>query len=96
MPWLTAVGQNLNCLWVVAFSVLIISSTPELCKIYCVVELLYYIYIYIFLLKKPSGCTGKIQNINKSKTNLCPECVYFKSHQACDRCQAFLMRAEVL
>ena len=80
-----------------AFSVRILSSTPALRKVYCVVVQFYiYFYIYyVFYRKNRSGCTEKTSNINKHKQTCVQSAFYLESHQACDRSQAFPMRAEV-
>ena len=74
LHWLTAVGQYMNCLWVIkyciiiveAFSVRIIRSTPLLRKVYSVVVLF---YTYRFFMKKTApNAPEKLQtsiNINK-------------------------------
>ena len=47
-----------------------------------------------FIEKKRSGCTGKTSDINKYKQTCVQSAFYLESHQACDRSQAFPMRAK--
>ena len=83
MHWLTAVGQHLYCLRIIKYFIINcwslfcsyykISSTPSLCKVYCVVVL--FLCIYVFLLKKTLRMYRKNFKHQQIQTNLRPECV---------------------